>query len=44
MTVEKKEKGKEGASTVDGATIDRLTHRKRVTEYPDLATSPQIEY
>ena len=33
-----------GASTVDGATIDRLTHRKRVTEYPDLATSPQIEY
>ena len=23
---------------------DRLTHRKRVTEYPDLATSPQIEY
>ena len=28
-----------GASTVDGATIDRLTHRKRVTEYPDLATS-----
>ena len=33
-----------GASNVDGATIDRLTHRKRVTEYPDLATSPQIEY
>ena len=33
-----------GASTVDGATIDRLTHRKRVPEDPDLATSPQIEY
>ena len=33
-----------GASNVDGATIDRLMHRKRVTEYPDLATSPQIEH
>ena len=29
---------------MDGATIKRLTHNKRVTEYSDLATSPQIEY
>jgi hypothetical protein len=37
-------RAKKKNSNVDGATIDRLTHRKRVTEYPDLATSPQIEY
>ena len=29
---------------MDGATIKRSTHYKRVTEYSDLATSPQIEY
>ena len=29
---------------LNGATIKRLTHNKRVTEYSDLATSPQIEY
>ena len=29
---------------MDGATIKRLTHNQRVTEYSDLATSPQIEY
>ena len=33
-----------GACNVDGATIKRLTHNQRVTEYSDLATSPQIEY
>ena len=29
---------------MDGATIKRLTYNKRVTEYSDLATSPQLEY
>ena len=33
-----------GACNMDGATIKRLTHNKRVYEYSDLATSPQIEY
>ena len=33
-----------GASNVDGATIRRLTYNKRVTNYSDLATSPQLVY
>ena len=33
-----------GACNVYGATIKRLTYNERVTEYLDLATSPQIEY
>ena len=33
-----------GATNVDGATIMRLTYRKCVTEYPDLATSAELEY
>ena len=33
-----------GATNVDGATIRRLTYRKFVTEYPDLATSAELEY
>ena len=33
-----------GAANVDGATIRRLTYRKCVTEYPDLATSTEPEY
>ena len=33
-----------GASNFDNRTIERLTYDKRVTNYSDLATSPQIEY
>lgn len=33
-----------GASNFDSRTIERLTYDKRVTNYSDLATSPQIEY
>ena len=33
-----------GASNFDGATINRLTYTKIVTEYSDLATSPLIAY
>ena len=33
-----------GAANIDGTTIRRLTYRKCVTEYPDLATSAELEY
>ena len=33
-----------GAANIDGRTIRRLTYRKCVTEYPDLATSAELEY
>ena len=33
-----------GATNIDGTTIRRLTYRKCVTEYPDLATSAELEY
>ena len=33
-----------GAANIDGSTIRRLTYRKCVTEYPDLATSAELEY
>ena len=33
-----------GAANIDGTTIRRLTYRKSVTEYPDLATSAELEY
>ena len=33
-----------GAPNIDGATIRRPTYRKCVTEYPDLATSAELEY
>ena len=33
-----------GASTIDGTANRRGEYRKRVLEYPDLATSSQIEY
>ena len=33
-----------GATKVDGVTLRRLTYRKRVTEYRDLATSAELEY
>ena len=33
-----------GAMNIDGATITRLTRSKCISEYPDLATSPQLEY
>ena len=33
-----------GATNIDGTTIRRLTYRKRVTEYSDLATSAELEY
>ena len=33
-----------GAANINGTTIRRLTYRKCVTEYPDLATSTEPEY
>ena len=33
-----------GAANLDGTTIQRFTYRKWVTEYPDLATSAELEY
>ncbi len=33
-----------GAANINGTTISRLTYRKRVTEYSDLATSAELEY
>ena len=33
-----------GAANIDGTTIRRLTYRKRVTVYSDLATSAELEY
>ena len=33
-----------GAANIDGTTLRRLTYRKRVTEYSDLATSAKLEY